>query len=549
MTYNNPLNKLIADKRNNPESRLFQTFFELTQGGLKNQFLSPLGRHVMAYTESENNAFEIVDNYMKSIGLETHTDTFGNLFGVYYPTGCDKDAQAILTGSHIDSVGTINKTIGGGFYDGVLGVAAGIEAIQCIQENNANLTLKRPIAVVCWRAEESSLWGKACIGSSLATGILQEDDIKDITAKNIQNQTIFLQKQIEQLRNNGKAEGNVPTCLQNISEAIAIELHIEQGPNIPKDTIGIVKTAIAGSIRSIIQIITDNSKNSEIFFHQMVLLIQKMALTRDQYNNANNNNKDLEVFRATLNRGTEAFNVGSAKEILDFSSVFLHQDINTIQNIKHTINTYFQKQFPKAQCQWDNDNFIMKSATQFHTRTCPMDNRINNNLDALFLSASVFIYFQQQYPHYEIPHLKGETTIAHLDIRGTDIEYMKKGYTNIIQEILKIRESYEISLSIKSKGISKPAKIHEDISHTIENITKNYKIQYKTLVSGAGHDVMKFKKNGLIFIHSEHGLSHDKKEYSHPEDIQMGTHILTQTLIKLLEEKDVLVTDLSNTVL
>jgi hypothetical protein len=536
MTSRNPLNKLIADRRNNPKSRLFETFVKFTQGGVNNQFLSNQGRHVMAYTESENNAFEIVLNTMKDIGLKTHTDTFGNLFGIYYPSGCDKNAQAILTGSHIDSVGTINQTIGGGFYDGVLGVAAGIEAIQYIQENDVHLDLKRPIAVVCWRAEESSLWGKACIGSSLATGQLQEKDLQNITAKDIQNQTISLIQQIQQLRENGKAEGNLPACLDNISQATAIELHIEQGPNIPKNTIGIVTTAIAGSIRNVIHTITDNKYTSEVFFHQLVLLIQKMASKKDQYNNPDNKNKDLEVFRATLNRGTEAFNVGSAQEILNFSEAFSNQHVQTITDIKEMLNTYFNARFPKAYCKWEDNNFIMKSSTQFHTGTCPMDTRIKNNLDALFLSASIFTCFQKQFPYHQIPSLKGETKISHLDIRGTDIEYMKKGHSDIIREILKIRESLDVALSLKSKGMSEPASINKEISDTIENITKDYQVQYKTLISGAGHDVMKFKNNGLIFIHSHNGLSHDKEEYSHPEDMKIGTQVLTQTLIELLQK-------------
>ena len=48
---------------------------------------------------------------------------------------------------------------------------------------------------------------------------------------------------------------------------------------------------------------------------------------------------------------------------------------------------------------------------------------------------------------------------------------------------------------------------------------------------------LKDLKNGLIFIHSENGLSHDGEEYSYPDDIRRGMDFLKTTLMELASKQ------------
>ena len=63
-------------------------------------------------------------------------------------------------GSHLDTV------IQGGAYDGMVGVVGAIEVLYALQDEK----LARPIEVIIFRAEESSRFGFATIGSKVMTG-------------------------------------------------------------------------------------------------------------------------------------------------------------------------------------------------------------------------------------------------------------------------------------------------------------------------------------------------------------------------------------------
>lgn len=66
----------------------------------------------------------------------------------------------VASGSHLDTV------IYGGAYDGMCGVVGALEALYMLQDEE----LKRSIEVIIFRAEESSRFGFATMGSKLLTG-------------------------------------------------------------------------------------------------------------------------------------------------------------------------------------------------------------------------------------------------------------------------------------------------------------------------------------------------------------------------------------------
>ncbi len=71
-------------------------------------------------------------------------------------------ADAVVTGSHLDSVP------GGGAFDGPLGVASALAAIDSLQAGS--VMPERPLALAVFPEEEGSRYGLACLGSQLMTG-------------------------------------------------------------------------------------------------------------------------------------------------------------------------------------------------------------------------------------------------------------------------------------------------------------------------------------------------------------------------------------------
>lgn len=94
---------------------------------------------------------------MEAEGLRTRQDAAGNLFAQR------EGAQAlppIYAGSHTDTV------MGGGRYDGILGVLGALESARAIRE--AGIELRHPFVVADYLSEEATDYGIACMGSMIA---------------------------------------------------------------------------------------------------------------------------------------------------------------------------------------------------------------------------------------------------------------------------------------------------------------------------------------------------------------------------------------------
>ncbi len=76
----------------------------------------------------------------KSLGCRTSIDEMGNLFAVR--PGKNPEAPPIMMGSHLDTQPT------GGRYDGILGVLAGLEVLEVLEENKMHT--EGSIGVVNW---------------------------------------------------------------------------------------------------------------------------------------------------------------------------------------------------------------------------------------------------------------------------------------------------------------------------------------------------------------------------------------------------------------
>jgi N-carbamoyl-L-amino-acid hydrolase len=113
-------------------------------------------RHV--FDEHEARLREWFTGHAVRLGLTVFPDGNGNLWAWWGDPG----PGAVLTGSHLDSVP------GGGAYDGPLGVASALAAASRLRA--ARERPPRPFAVVVFAEEEGSRFGRACLGSKLASG-------------------------------------------------------------------------------------------------------------------------------------------------------------------------------------------------------------------------------------------------------------------------------------------------------------------------------------------------------------------------------------------
>lgn len=102
------------------------------------------------------------------LGLDVETDRNGNIWAWWGTPGPD----AVVTGSHLDSVP------GGGAFDGPLGVASALDAVEILQAKGFHPA--KPFAVVVFAEEEGGRFGVPCLGSRLLTGTIDADKARGL---------------------------------------------------------------------------------------------------------------------------------------------------------------------------------------------------------------------------------------------------------------------------------------------------------------------------------------------------------------------------------
>jgi len=189
----------------------------------------------LAFSKEDLEARKFLINLIEKNGFKLKIDNVGNIFAIY-DDGCEADAKPVCVGSHIDSVPN------GGFYDGTLGVMAGLEALSSIKE--ASIKLKRPLWLINFSCEESSRFKTATIGSKIISGKLGLQRLHEL--KDEDGISLF------------EAMSSAGFKPQNLDEAILkenslhayLELHIEQGPVLERSSISVgVVSGIAAPIR------------------------------------------------------------------------------------------------------------------------------------------------------------------------------------------------------------------------------------------------------------------------------------------------------------
>ena len=162
--------------------------------------------------------------YLQAAGIESYIDSVGNVHGIY-----GEADEEIVIASHLDTV------VEGGMFDGLLGVAAGINCLLRLREENVRLPYR--IHLIATNGEEGNVLG-GTFGSRCLMGEYEDYDLlenNDPIVVNAERLTMLSRQDIVNCR------------LDTTKIHSYIELHIEQGNRLEEENrkIGIV-TGIVG---------------------------------------------------------------------------------------------------------------------------------------------------------------------------------------------------------------------------------------------------------------------------------------------------------------
>ncbi len=193
----------------------------------------------VSFTREDRRAREFVRQLMEAeTDLKVYVDAAGNMIG-----RCEgkQKMPSIMVGSHLDTVS------GGGRFDGIAGVVAGLEVARKLKEDN--IVLQHPLEVVIFLAEEPSCFGISTIGSRAIAGKLNKSDL--LLISNANGKSLY-----DGIRDMGGDPDHIHLARRNQGDILLnLELHIEQGPVLYSETVDIgLVTGIAGIFRGKVEI-------------------------------------------------------------------------------------------------------------------------------------------------------------------------------------------------------------------------------------------------------------------------------------------------------
>jgi len=161
-------------------------------------------------------------------GLTVRIDTAGNLIGRL--EGTNPALGVIAIGSHSDTVPS------GGRFDGIAGVATGLEIVRAFRD--AGVRTGHSIEIIDFLAEEPSEYGLSCVGSRGMAGLLDGSTLG------------LTEPGGETLRDALCRVGGDPDCLEQARRGdikAFLELHIEQGIVLESQSLDVgIVTSIVG---------------------------------------------------------------------------------------------------------------------------------------------------------------------------------------------------------------------------------------------------------------------------------------------------------------
>lgn len=183
----------------------------------------------LAYSPLDRKAQEWLLAQVADLGFSMREDAVGNVF--LRREGRNSALAPVACGSHLDSV------IHGGAYDGMCGVVGALEALYMLQGED----LERSIEVIIFRAEESSRFGYATMGSKLLTGSATPEELSRGTKKG----DISFMEALKEWGADPAAYKDA--IIKSGAYSCFAELHIEQGKVLEqtKKQIGIVHNIAA----------------------------------------------------------------------------------------------------------------------------------------------------------------------------------------------------------------------------------------------------------------------------------------------------------------
>lgn len=124
-----------------------------------------------------------------------------------------------------------------------------------------------------------------------------------------------------------------------------------------------------------------------------------------------------------------------------------------------------------------------------------------------------------------------------LDLRDVELEKRNENMQKIVEVIKRVCDERNLQYEIKKALEVPPVQCSENIVHLLKEANEELNLNAPIMISGAGHDAMymaEITDIGMIFVRCKDGISHNPKEWASKEDIEIGTQLLLNAVLKTI---------------
>ncbi|ETI20504.1 hypothetical protein G647_08541 [Cladophialophora carrionii CBS 160.54] len=450
-------------------SRLWDTIHSTAQWTSKtfSSDMTRAGLSRLTLTDEDKQARDWFVATTESLGCKTHVDQMGNIFAVR--PGLNNDRPATFAGSHLDSQPS------GGRFDGVLGVAAGIEMLRVLNENW--IETEGPVGVVNWTNEEGARFPVSMMGSSVWAGRIPIEKAWASRSVSVGARDATVKEELARIG----YLGAVPCRFGDEGTPLGahFELHIEQGPKLEqtRQKVGVVEgvqaykwfTVTITGRESHAGTTDFDSRGDALFF--AATFIQKVR-------------KIAQSLQGLATIGIMQVSPGSVNTVPGQVTMSL--------DLRNPIDRGLRRMVTKV------EEFV----ELVNNGTVPVREQQVGSKKAKTSSRTVPSEEEQKYARMR----QNPLTKVHVDLKE----------------------------DFSSDAIRFNAAAVKCIEESAESLVGRDKIQ--RITSGAGHDSVCTNMHcptGMIFVPCKDGVSHNPSEWCEEEDCAIGANVLLHSVLRM----------------
>jgi N-carbamoyl-L-amino-acid hydrolase len=141
--------------------------------------------------------------------------------------------------------------------------------------------------------------------------------------------------------------------------------------------------------------------------------------------------------------------------------------------------------------------------------------------------------------HPNLVNVVPATAVVTIDVRNTDDVVLQDVERRVADEIRQVAADLDLTIETTTLARFEPVEFDPTVVGLIESIAVEQGHDPLRMPSGAGHDAQMLArrcKTAMIFVPSEHGLSHNPAEHTEPGDLESGANVLLHAMVALAQE-------------